>query len=319
VRTVGRAALVATVGLFSVLVSSVPAGQAAGRPIGPLSPPSGAWFGAMTNPDRTTPDGTRAEVQALEANIGRQLDIDHRFYAYNEAIPTADESWDVASGRIPMVTWGASDTIALRNGSQDPWLRAQARRLRDFGHPIFLRFYHEMDGDYRKPIVHTPADFVAAWRHVHDLFAAEGADNVVWVWCTTAWKWQISDPSVYYPGAAYVDWVAADGYNWYPAKPGSKWRTFKQVFQRFYTWSLTTGKPVMAAEYGVIEDTPGRKAQWLRDVAATVKTDMTAFQAIVYFDTTIAKGGVTYDWRLRSTPGALSAWATLGADPYLNP
>jgi len=93
--------------------------SAHGAPMTFTGVPSGAWFGAMTNPDRTTPDGTRAEVQALEADIGRQLDIDHRFYAYNEAIPTADESWDVASGRIPMVSWGASDTMALPDTTLD--------------------------------------------------------------------------------------------------------------------------------------------------------------------------------------------------------
>ena len=28
-----------------------------------------------------------------------------------------------------------------------------------------------------------PGKYVRAWRHVHDVFEAEGADNVVWVWC----------------------------------------------------------------------------------------------------------------------------------------
>ena len=28
-----------------------------------------------------------------------------------------------------------------------------------------------------------PGEYVAAWRHVHDIFTAVGATNVSWVWC----------------------------------------------------------------------------------------------------------------------------------------
>jgi mannan endo-1,4-beta-mannosidase len=65
-----------------------------------------------------------------------------------------------------------------------------------------------------------PAAFVAAWRHVHDLFVQNGATNVVWVWCpnatdvpnATSAPW--NHWTNYYPGDTYVDWVGIDGYNW---------------------------------------------------------------------------------------------------------
>ena len=82
-------------------------------------------------------------------------------------------------GRIPMITWGApEDTIRLASGVDDGWLIAQANRFAAFGSPIFLRFYHEMDGDYRRTYVHSAQDFIAAWRHVHDIFVQRGATNV---------------------------------------------------------------------------------------------------------------------------------------------
>ncbi len=28
-----------------------------------------------------------------------------------------------------------------------------------------------------------PGEFVAAWRHVHDIFTSVGATNATWVWC----------------------------------------------------------------------------------------------------------------------------------------
>ena len=64
-----------------------------------------------------------------------------------------------------MITWGANDTYQYENGSQDAWITAQAQRMAAFGHPIFLRFYHEPDGDYRKNQVHTAADYIAAGLH----------------------------------------------------------------------------------------------------------------------------------------------------------
>src|SRR5437867_5422507 len=209
-----------------VVLSLVPLGPStavgAGRPAGPLSPPSGAWFGAYVNPNKTNPGGSKAEVNALESSLGRTLDVDNRFYDYAAPITTGLESWDLQHGRIPMITWGAHDTRALASGSQDAWIRSQARDIAALGQPVFLRFFHEFDSDYRASIVYSPADFIAAWRHVHDLFDQERATNVVWVWCPTSWTFisKTPWPPDYYPGDAYVDWVAADGYNWYPGRPG---------------------------------------------------------------------------------------------------
>ena len=326
-RLVAAGATLAVVALATLAVPTV--SLAASRPSGPGTPGSGAWFGAMVNPNRSNPDGTVAEVTGLESDIGRNLAIDHRFYTFKEnflpvdsAVGTSDEAWDWANGRYSMITWGASDTLKYEDGTNDAWVTSQAHRLAAFGHPIFLRFFHEPDGDYRKNTVHTPADYIATWRHVHDLFVQAGATNVIWVWCPTAWKFNVANPTPpsYYPGSAYVDWIAADGYNWYPAKPGAKWRTFAQVFQKFYNWAITMNKPIMAAEYGVLNDpaVPGRKAQWIADAANTLQTTMTQFQALLYFDTTMTKGGITYPWDINLPPTAQTAWATMGQDPYFN-
>lgn len=305
-------------------VSALGRAAAVERPGGPITPPSGSWFGAIVNPDRSTPEGTKAEVTALEADIGRKLDINHRFYTFKQPITGAPERWDIANGRIPLVTWGASDTIKLRNGSQDAWVKQQAAALRDLKAPVFLRFYHEMDGDRRTRIVHSPADFIAAWRRVHRLFQEVGATNVAFVWCGTAWKWRQENispkPQDFWPGGDYVDWVAADGYVWYPARPYAKWNSWQQVWQPFYDWAVTLNKPIMAAEYGVLEDTarPGRKAQWFTEAAETLKTSMPQFQAIVYFDTKMVKD-YEYDWRLRTSDSSLKSWKVMANDPYFNP
>ena len=61
--------------------------------------------------------------------------------------------------------------------------------------------------DHRRP------NFVAAWRHIHDLFDAAGATNVIWVWNPN-----IINPvpgvqlEPLWPGGSYVDWVGMTGY-----------------------------------------------------------------------------------------------------------
>jgi len=310
-----------TLGLLGLPATPAPA---ADRPTGPLALAAGSYFGAFENPDRNDGvAGSQSEVTQFEADLGRGIDIDNRFYNWSQQIPTANEYWDVANGRIPMVTWGAQDTLQIKAGTHDAWIRAQAGRMRDLGGPVFLRFYHEMDGDYRQAIVHTPQDFIDAWRRVHGLFQQEGATNVVWVWCPTAWKFIQGSPwpPDYYPGDAFVDWVAADGYNWYPGRPGSQWRTFEQVFGAFYDWAVTSGKPIMLAEIGVQEDpaNPNRKAGWLSTMHQQLKTTFDQVQAAVYFDTTITKDGNTFVWDLKSSPQAFDAWRTMGLDPYFDP
>ena len=96
-------------------------------------------------------------------------------------------------GAIPVFSWSSqsipsslnepdfqlSDVIA---GTYDSYIREFAEAARDWGHPFFLRFNWEMNGNWfpwsEGVNGNQPGEFVAAWRHVHDIFTAVGADNV---------------------------------------------------------------------------------------------------------------------------------------------
>ena len=106
-------------------------------------------------------------------------------------------------GAIPFFSWGShsipvpgdlnepdfqlADIFA---GSYDAYIREFAEGARDWGHPFFLRFNWEMNGDWfpwaEGVNGNQPGEYVAAWRHVHDIFTAVGADNATWVWCPYA-------------------------------------------------------------------------------------------------------------------------------------
>jgi endoglucanase len=314
--------LLAALAAAQVSTTAVPVAVADTRPTGPLARESGAWFGATANQNLADGgSGTQSEVMALEADLGRRLDVDSRFYTWNQQMPSPQEAWDLANGRIPMLTWGKPDVLTITSGSQDTWIRAQAQRLAQLPGPFFFRFWAEMDADSTASRVHSPADFIAAWRRVHDIFVQEGATNAVWVWCPTAWKFVTGGPypPVFYPGDAYVDWVAADGYNWAPNKPGAAWRSFVQIFQPFYDWAVTSGKPIMIAETGVLERNPGDKAAWLTAAGDALKSSFSMVQALVYFNTQLVHSGITYDWRVGSSASSMAAYRAIGADPYFNP
>ena len=56
--------------------------------------------------------------------------------------------------------------------------------MRALNLPVAISFGHEMNGNWYPwgTDQTTAGQFVAAWRHIHDLFAAAGASNVIWVW-----------------------------------------------------------------------------------------------------------------------------------------
>jgi hypothetical protein len=155
-----------------------------GRPTGKLVPAAGALLGGFMSPAGT--GWRQSDVTAREALLGRKLDIDHRYYSWTTAFPTLNDSWDVLNNRIPMITWQPSGTTldAINAGTFDDMIRTRAQAVASFGHPIFLRWAHEMNGNWypwdgyhnNTPGLHDgPAKYVAAWRHIHDLFVTAGA------------------------------------------------------------------------------------------------------------------------------------------------
>jgi len=306
-----------TVGL--VLVPST--AGAAVRPSGKLTLATGAYFGALVNPDRTTPSSTTAEVTSLESRTGRTLDIVNHFYTYGSTVGTQGEVQDIARGSIPMITWGATSTRSINSGAQDAYIRQQARNIRNLGAPVFLRYFHEPEGDYRNTMVQSASAYITAWKRAQRLFREEGATNVVWMWTTTAYSFRVTttrDPRTFYPGDAFVDWIAADGYNFAPGKPGAQWNSFTTVFSRWYTWAAQRPKPLMVAEYGVMEDPsqPNRKAGWYDDMRTAVQTTFPLLQGVVAWSTLNIKDGNTYNWNVDSSSASFTAWRTMALDPY---
>ena len=283
---------------------------------------SGTHFGAYV---QTRGTWSRADQEAavnnLETFLGRKLDIDHYYYKFKEHVfPNFRQAWDIENDRIPMISWSAVNLAEVLNGTYDQMIRDRANGLEALGAPVLLRWFYEMDAViYQGREIQSPAQYIQAWRHIHDIFEAEGATNVEWVWSPNAFNFATGFSQQFFPGDKYVDWIAADGYNWAPGKTGASWNSFKNIFSAFYSWAAPKSQPLMIAETGVQENNPGDKAAWVADMATTLKFAYPEIKALVYFDAyASANFGGMYDFRVDTSASAYQAFRTLANDPYFD-
>ncbi len=127
-----------------------------------------------------------APLEEFQSRAGAKLRLAMYYSSWNESFQATFAS---AAGRLhlmPLVRMEpAGVSLAeIADGSQDDYLVSYADAVRHYGHPVVLSFAPEMNGDwyswgYRNA---SPSDFVAAWRHIVDVFRTQRADNVTWLW-----------------------------------------------------------------------------------------------------------------------------------------
>jgi hypothetical protein len=152
---------------------------------------------------------------------------------------------------MPRLNGNINDQQTLKNiaaGTEDTYIRTVANECKAFGYPIYMRFGGEMNINQGMPGEGTwasnPADFVAAWKHIVDIFRAQGVTNVIWVWNP---NYDESGPhhfTEYYPGDDYVDWIGIDMYQFSDSvDPDAEMAVIYNVYGN--------RKPVSICEWGV--------------------------------------------------------------------
>jgi beta-mannanase len=222
-------------------------------------------------------------------------------------------------GSTTMLAWEAEDgtladpvnqpgyTLAsINEGGHDALLTTWATEIKAWGRPFMLRFAPEMNGNwnpYSEGVNgNTAGQYVLAWRHVHDLFVANGATNVAWVWNPNIdYAGSVPLPGLY-PGDAYVDEVGLDGYNWGTSQPWSTWQTPQQVFDPTIADVRTfTPKPIILTEVASSE-LGGNKAQCIGEFFTWLKATP-AVTSFVWFEF-----NKETDWRVESSSASLAAF-----------
>lgn len=142
----------------------------------------------------------------------------------------------------------------IASGQQDSFIIEQAKKVRDFGYPVFIRFGAEFNiyqgQTYQgQPQSQTfifgenPSDFIAAWRHYVDVFREQNVTNALFVWNPNFADFGSHHYTEYYPGDNYVDWVGIDLYQYEPdSHPAGM---ISGVYNEY-----ASRKPIVIAEWG---------------------------------------------------------------------
>ena len=303
-----------TVGLVLALVGAVALSVKAVGPAAPVAPsPTAALLGAWVKGSSAEPSAQQAATRQLEAAIGRKLAIGHSFVPWGQGLGSLP-ALNAADGRIPLISFGGgADPRAVADGRYDAYLASLARGVGALGKPVLLRYIWTADRVAPRRSWRSGSPFVAAWRHVHDLFAAQGVRGS-WVWSPGAdvFAGARGGANRYWPGDSYVDWVGADGFN-AAACDGSAWTGFAAIFKAFYAWGSAAGKPLVISETGTVEARadPARKQAWYLDAARTLAQSMPRIRAVVYLD----EAG-RCDWRPETSAPSMEGFVRLARDPF---
>jgi autotransporter-associated beta strand protein len=246
-----------------------------------------------------------------------------------KTFPSAEMTNIRNHGSIPMFTWqpengslGIDQSFTLASitaSNYDDYITAWAVAAKAWGYPFFLRFAHEMNGNWYPWAEgvngNVSGQYVPMWRHVHDIFTSVGATNVTWVWCVNVVEPSSTPITELYPGDNYVDWLAVDAYN----RLANPWQDLSTIAPTTVAelTSLAPGKPIMVAEAGCNQTNypDETKAQWfLNALTNYLPVVQPRIKAWVYFNSTNTTDG--NDWRIDVPPAAAAGYVQGIAPSY---
>lgn len=246
-------------------------------------------------------------VATFTSAVGVAPGIAAYYSGWGEGFPMAfaRQAWSHHTYVLVQIEPRHTTCAKIAEGRADAYLSSYAAAVRSFGHPVIISFGHEPNGPWYPWGTHTPAaDYVAAWRHIVDVFRSQGADNVEWLWAVNIGR--LSQMNGRYPGASYIDWIGVTGYY---AASWSDFASSQLASSITYIRKLAPGKPVIITETGIAPD-PRRPAQIRNLFAGAVEDHIVA---LLYFDMKQSGGLYNQDWRLEGDAAALAAFREASA------
>jgi hypothetical protein len=293
----------------------------------------GAWIGTQLTGGQ--PPWDMSAVSHFSGMVGKGLSLLEFAAPFADCSHSPCDFYDFPSyemqtirnyGAIPFFSWGSqsvpvpgdlnepafqlADIVA---GTYDRYIRDFAEGAKAWGHPFFLRFNWEMNGDWfpwaENANGNRPDDYILAWRHVHDIFTSVGATNATWVWC----PYVNSKPGLgplarYYPGDEYVDWTSLDGFNWGANGVNPQpWTSFDKIFGPSYRTivnKLAPGKPMLLAEMASGGGAPA-KATWIDQMFKVLRSKYRRIRGLIWFEQ-VDRG---VQWPLETAPSVTTAFS----------
>ena len=275
-----------------------------------------------------------AIISTYETIISREVSVVMWFLDWTYPFPTATCEIINAHGSVPMITWmpmkwadGTDETYSLENiiaGNCDSYISSFANSAKSWGKPVFLRWGHEMNGNWYNWSGYNNgsneaavAKYKEAWKRIYITFEALGANNVTWVWCPMNENipdqpWNYADK--YYPGNDYVDWVAFDGYS----RQSNSFKSFDQIFSAIYSsFSSLYNKPIMIGEMSSATSEIHNKSSWITDAFIKLKSSSySKIKLYIWFNQAKTESDGFCDWRADSLLAHKISFEAAMSDPY---
>jgi hypothetical protein len=277
--------------------SAFPTGKIPAPPAGDIY--QGVYPGGFTGEED---DITLNDLLSYQETVGKTAAwtyFSDNWY-HGRTFPLATATWIRNTGSVPYIrlmlrsnangNGGSDPAYSLQkiiNGYFDSDLHAWCASAHDFGSSLIVEYGTEMNGNwfswngqyagggrktgYGDPTLPDgPERFRDAYRHIIDICNAESANNITWVFHVNDGDY----PDVswnrfenYYPGDAYIDWIAVSVYS--AQTPTDKyWTTFRSSMDNVYPRlaALTVNKPIIVAEFGATKNNPlGDQAVFAHD------------------------------------------------------
>ena len=195
---------------------------------------------------------------------------------------------------------------------------------------IYVSFEHEANVPSHHQGLGTPAQFVQAWDHIHQLAAAahlnwNDGGRIHWVFILTHFAYNNGQVSQFWPGAHEVDIVAADGYNTGGCRAARSSHahfttgqtppvTPASLFTSLVRFAASHGSlPVFIAEWGsVAYRNANVRVNWIHQMQAFVQANPEIIAAL-YWDSQVPP----CNYILNNSPSSLSALASMAHAPNM--
>lgn len=292
-------------------------------------------------PSPTNPVGTRLsntdelanlpgfDASLMAAGADRPLSFVQLFGTWGNPVYSSQLYQAAASGAIPVLDWacdsatdtgGAGTDQVVVNGHYDQkFIVPLAQRLAATHIPMLLRWFPDPNAgtaaDQKCLGSGGAAEYVAAFTHIRQVFAANGATNVGFVWSVLTTSGD-TNWSSYFPGSAHVDWIGADGFHRGSGAMPSD--AFTSAFASWYKTFSGAGKPMIITDTGAgLLAGPDAQASYLNQIGQQAPAAFPAVKAIGYMDSPDALTG-SGDYAL-GAGAALDAFQALARAPYFTP
>jgi hypothetical protein len=282
--------------------------------------------------------GGDIKFAAVQGALGRKLAIVRVYDVIGERFLTPKLAQLMSHGTTVLVSLDtfpghgpnyASIAAGQHDGTIMAWLHSVEHAAVTYHLPaIYVTFEHEADNLSKHRGLGTPAQFVRAWDHIHQLAVSAHLDwqqggRIHWAMILMHYAYLNGKAASYWPGTREADIVAADGYNTGGCRQARRTHsgfttgrtppvTPASLFSKVVTFAVARHVPVFIAEWGsVAYSSPSVRVGFIQQMRRFVQAHR-EIAGILYWDSQVPP----CSYIVNNSPTSLAALAGMGHSPH---